>query len=89
MKSPQYHPRLPTSECNIEVNVQATYPPDMPPAEQVLHILGQHGMVWCGASIPHQTIPCCYGALGGKEADFSASNSAWCWSDCWLWCFAA
>ena len=26
----------------------AIHPPDMPPAEQVLHILGQHDMVWCG-----------------------------------------
>ena len=24
----------------------------MPPAEQVLHILGQHDMVWCGILAP-------------------------------------
>ena len=24
----------------------------MPPAEQVLHILGQHDMVWCGILTP-------------------------------------
>ena len=26
----------------------ASHPPHMPPAEQVLHILGQHDLVWCG-----------------------------------------
>ena len=37
---------------NVEVKDLATIPPDMPPAEQVLHIVGQHDMVWCRILTP-------------------------------------
>ena len=37
---------------NVEVKDLATHPPDMPTAEQVLHILGQHDMVWGGILSP-------------------------------------
>ena len=49
--------------------------------QQVLHILGQHDMVWCGILAPKNLPGFCCGASGGKEADFSAPNSAYCWSD--------
>ena len=66
---------------NVEVKDLATIPPDMPPAEQVLHILGQHDMVWCRILAQKNSPGSCYGASGGKGADFSAPNSAYCWSD--------
>ena len=61
---------------NVEVKDLATHPPDMPPAEQVLYILGQHDMVWCGILAGS-----CCGASRGKDADLSAPNSAYYWSD--------
>ena len=33
---------------NVVVKDQATHSPDMHPIDQVLHILGQPGRVWCG-----------------------------------------
>ena len=39
---------VPPKITNVEAKDLATLPLDMPPAEQVLHILGQHDMVWCG-----------------------------------------
>ena len=37
---------------NVVVKDWATHSPDMPPIDQVLHILGQPGRVWCGILSP-------------------------------------
>ena len=51
------------------------------PSEQVLHILGQYDMVWCGILAPKPFRTLSVVLQGGKEAAFSAPNSEYCWPD--------
>ena len=37
---------------SVVVKDLATHSPDMPPTQQMLHILGQPGRVWCGILTP-------------------------------------
>ena len=68
---------------NVVVKDQATHSPDLHPIDQELHILGQPGRVWCGILSPRgkNSPGSCCNATGATEANFSASNWAYCWSD--------
>ena len=46
-----------------------------------LHILGQQDVVWCGILAPKTLQALVVDCFRRKGADFSAPNSAYCWSD--------
>ena len=58
---------------NVVVKDEATHSPDMPPVDQVMHIL-----VWIG--VEYSSGSCC-DASWITEVDFSAPNWAYCWTD--------
>ena len=64
----------------VVVKDWATHSPDMHPIDQKLHILRQPGRVWWYIVTKNSPGSCC-DAFGVTEADFSAPNWAYYWSD--------
>ena len=65
---------------NVVVMDQATHSPIMPPVDQVLHILGKPGRVWCGLLSP-RTLQALVVMLQGLRRLISQHHWAYCWSD--------